>query len=110
MAPVATVFWNGTAGAVQTETHDELLSIEWHKWAHDTIGTRTSKGRAIQNVINIPKEENIKAYIKVVNLKDQEYLENNFIIMCTKKGTIKKTSLEAYSRPRANGINAININ
>lgn len=73
-------------------------------------GTRTSKGRAIQNVINIPKEENIKAYIKVVNLKDQEYLENNFIIMCTKKGTIKKTSLEAYSRPRSNGINAININ
>lgn len=73
-------------------------------------GTRTSKGRAIQNVINIPKEENIKAYIKVVNLKDQDYLDNNFIIMCTKKGTIKKTSLEAYSRPRANGINAININ
>ncbi|NEU07055.1 DNA gyrase subunit A [Flavihumibacter sp. R14] len=73
-------------------------------------GTRTSKGRAIQNVINIPKEENIKAYIKVVNLKDQDYLENNFIIMCTKKGTIKKTSLEAYSRPRSNGINAININ
>jgi len=73
-------------------------------------GTRTSKGRAIQNVINIPKEENIKAYIKVVNLKDQDYLNNNFIIMCTKKGTIKKTSLEAYSRPRANGINAININ
>jgi DNA gyrase subunit A len=73
-------------------------------------GTRTSKGRAIQNIINIPKEEKIKAYIKVVNLKDQEYLENNFIIMCTAKGIIKKTSLEAYSRPRANGINAININ
>jgi DNA gyrase subunit A len=73
-------------------------------------GTRTSKGRAIQNIINIPKEEKIKAYIKVKNLKDQEYLENNFIIMCTSKGTIKKTSLEAYSRPRANGINAININ
>ena len=73
-------------------------------------GTRVSKGRAIQNVINIPKEEKIKAYIKVVNFKDKEYLENNFIIMCTKKGTIKKTSLEAYSRPRANGINAININ
>jgi DNA gyrase subunit A len=73
-------------------------------------GTRTSKGRAIQNIINIPKEENIKAYIKLINLKDQEYLKNNFIIMCTKKGTIKKTSLEAYSRPRANGINAININ
>ncbi len=73
-------------------------------------GTRTSKGRAIQNIINIPKEENIKAYIKLVSLKDKEYLENNFIIMCTRKGTIKKTSLEAYSRPRANGINAININ
>jgi DNA gyrase subunit A len=73
-------------------------------------GTRTSKGRAIQNIINIPKEEKIKAYIKVKNLRDQEYLDNNFIIMCTKKGTIKKTSLEAYSRPRANGINAININ
>lgn len=73
-------------------------------------GTRTSKGRAIQNIINIPKEENIKAYIKLITLKDQNYLENNFIIMCTKKGTIKKTSLEAYSRPRSNGINAININ
>jgi DNA gyrase subunit A len=73
-------------------------------------GSRLSKGRAIQNIINIPKEEKIKAYIKVKNLKDQDYLENNFIIMCTKKGTIKKTSLEAYSRPRVNGINAININ
>ncbi|WP_113652806.1 DNA gyrase subunit A [Pedobacter namyangjuensis] len=73
-------------------------------------GSRTSKGRALQNIINIPKEEKVKAYIKVKNLKDQEYLENNFIIMCTKKGTIKKTSLEAYSRPRVNGINAININ
>lgn len=73
-------------------------------------GSRTSKGRALQNIINVPKEEKIKAFIKVKNLKDQDYLENNFIIMCTKKGTIKKTSLEAYSRPRANGINAININ
>lgn len=73
-------------------------------------GSRTSKGRALQNIINIEKEEKIRAYIKVVNLKDQEYLENNFIIMCTKKGTIKKTTLQAYSRPRANGINAININ
>jgi len=73
-------------------------------------GSRTSRGRALQNIINVPKDEKIKAFIKVTNLKDQEYLENNFIIMCTKKGTIKKTSLEAYSRPRANGINAININ
>jgi len=72
-------------------------------------GSRVSRGRALQNIINIPKEEKVKAYIKVKNLKDQEYLENNFIIMCTKRGTIKKTSLEAYSRPRANGINAINI-
>lgn len=72
-------------------------------------GTRASKGRAIQNIINVPKEEKIKAYIKVKDLKDQEYLENNFIIMCTKRGTIKKTSLEAYSRPRSNGVNAINI-
>src|SRR5690606_4280361 len=73
-------------------------------------GSRTSRGRALQNIINVPKDEKIKAFIKVKNLKDQEYLENNFIIMCTKKGTIKKTSLEAYSRPRANGINAIHIN
>ncbi len=73
-------------------------------------GSRTSKGRAIQNIINVDKDERIRAYIKVVNLKDQDYLENNFIIMCTKKGTIKKTSLQAYSRPRSNGINAININ
>ena len=73
-------------------------------------GSRQSKGRALQNIINIPKDDKVKAYIKVKNLKDQEYLENNFIIMCTKKGTIKKTSLEAYSRPRVNGINAININ
>ncbi len=73
-------------------------------------GSRQSKGRALQNIINIPKEEKVKAYIKVKNLKDQDYLENNFIVMCTKKGTIKKTSLEAYSRPRVNGINAININ
>jgi DNA gyrase subunit A len=72
-------------------------------------GSRTSRGRALQNIINIPKDDKIKAYILVKNLKDQEYLENNFIIMCTKHGTIKKTSLEAYSRPRANGINAINI-
>src|SRR5690606_26739905 len=62
-------------------------------------GTRTSRGRAIQNIINIPKEEKIKAYIKVKNLKDAEYLSSNFIIMCTKRGTIKKTSLEAYPPP-----------
>src|SRR5690606_24819687 len=73
-------------------------------------GSRTSRGSALQNIINVPREEKIKAVINVTNLKEQEYLENNFIIMCTKKGTIKKTAVEAYSRPRANGINAININ
>lgn len=88
----------------------ELGQCFWLRVFEIPEGTRTSKGRAIQNIINIPKEEKIKAYIKLVSLKDKEYLENNFIIMCTKKGTIKKTSLEAYSRPRSNGINAININ
>ncbi len=72
-------------------------------------GTKTSKGRAIQNMINIDPEDKVKAYINVLNLKDENYIENNFIILCTKKGIIKKTSLEAYSRPRQNGINAITI-
>lgn len=88
----------------------ELGRCFWLRAFEIPEGSRTSRGRAIQNIINIPKDEKIKAFIKVKNLKDKEYLENNFIIMCTKKGTIKKTSLEAYSRPRANGINAININ
>lgn len=72
-------------------------------------GNKTSKGRAIQNLINIEQDDKVKAYINVNDLKDQEYVENNFIVMCTKRGVIKKTSLEAYSRPRTNGINAINI-
>ncbi|GAB1417808.1 DNA gyrase subunit A [Bacteroidales bacterium] len=72
-------------------------------------GTKTSKGRAIQNMINIDPEDKVKAYINVLNLKDENYIENNFIILCSKKGVIKKTSLEAYSRPRQNGINAITI-
>jgi len=73
-------------------------------------GSKTSKGRAIQNLINIESDDKIKAYINVLDLKDEEYVNNNFIVMCTKKGIIKKTKLEAYSRPRTNGINAININ
>src|SRR5690606_36259130 len=73
-------------------------------------GSRTSRGRALQNIVNVPKEEKIKAFIKVTNLRDQAYLENDSIIMCTTKGTIKKQCLEADSRPRANGINAIKIN
>jgi len=72
-------------------------------------GTKGSKGRAIQNLINIPPDDKVKAYINVKNLSDEEYLNNNFIIMCTKQGTIKKTTLEAYSRPRLNGINAITV-
>jgi len=73
-------------------------------------GSKTSKGRAIQNLINIEQDDKIKAYINVEDLTDEDYVNNNFIIMCTKKGIIKKTKLEAYSRPRSNGINAININ
>lgn len=72
-------------------------------------GSKTSKGRAIQNLINIPGDDKVKAYVKVLDLTDKEYVENNFIVMCTKQGVIKKTSLEAYSRPRSNGINAIGI-
>ncbi|NVO03568.1 MAG: DNA gyrase subunit A [Bacteroidetes bacterium] len=72
-------------------------------------GSKVSKGRAIQNMINIPQDDKVRAFVKVKDLTDVEYLKNNFIIMCTNKGTIKKTSLEAYSRPRQNGINAITI-
>ncbi len=72
-------------------------------------GSKTSKGRAIQNMINIEPEDKVRAYINVLNLKDQEYIDNNYIILVTKKGIIKKTNLEAYSRPRQNGINAITI-
>ncbi len=73
-------------------------------------GSKVSKGRAIQNLINIEKDDKIKAYINVLDLTDEDYINNHFIVMCTKKGIIKKTILEAYSRPRSNGINAININ
>ncbi|HLR51021.1 MAG TPA: DNA gyrase subunit A [Candidatus Sphingobacterium stercoripullorum] len=119
----------GGKGAIGTNTRDEdftehiitasthnymLLFTEsgkcyWLRAFEIPEGSRTSRGRALQNIINIPKDDKVKAFILVENLKDQEYLDNNYIIMCTKKGTIKKTSLEAYSRPRANGINAINI-
>jgi DNA gyrase subunit A len=73
-------------------------------------GGKTSKGRAIQNMLNIEPDDKVRAIINLKDLKDEEYVKNNYIILCTKKGTIKKTSLEAYSRPRLNGINAININ
>jgi DNA gyrase subunit A len=73
-------------------------------------GGKVSKGRAIQNLLNIEPDDKVRAIINVKNLKDEDYVQNNFIILCTVKGTIKKTSLEAYSRPRQSGINAININ
>jgi DNA gyrase subunit A len=72
-------------------------------------GTKASKGRAIQNLISIEPEDKVKAYINVKDLKDEEYTSNNYIILATQKGTIKKTTLAAYSRPRINGINAITI-
>lgn len=73
-------------------------------------GSKTSKGRPIQNIINIESGDNIRAVINVKTLSDQDYIDNNYIVMCTEDGTIKKTSLEAYSRPRQNGIIAISIN
>lgn len=96
-------------------THNYLLFFTeqgkcyWMRAFEIPEGTKQSKGRAIQNLLNIAPDDKIKAYINVKDLTDEEYLNNNFIIMCTKKGTIKKTSLKAYSRPRQNGINAINV-
>jgi DNA gyrase subunit A len=72
-------------------------------------GSRTSKGRAMQNLINIEPDDNVRAFINVKNLNDEDYINNNFIVLCTTKGIIKKTSLEAYSRPRINGVNAITV-
>jgi DNA gyrase subunit A len=72
-------------------------------------GSRISKGRAMQNLINIEPDDNVRAFINVKNLNDSEYINNNFIVLCTTKGIIKKTSLEAYSRPRINGVNAITV-
>jgi DNA gyrase subunit A len=79
----------------------------WLKVYQIPEGVRASKGRAIQNLINIEKEDTVKTFVNVKNLKDQEYINNNYLILATKKGVIKKTRLEAYSRPRQNGINAI---
>ena len=81
----------------------------WLKVYEIPEGARSSKGRAIQNVIQIEPDDKVRAYINVKSLADAEYVNSNFIIMCTKDGTIKKTRLEAYSRPRQNGVNAIVI-
>jgi len=72
-------------------------------------GSRTSKGRAMQNLINIEPDDSVRAFINVKNLNDEDYINNNYIVLCTTKGIIKKTSLEAYSRPRSNGVNAITV-
>lgn len=72
-------------------------------------GTKISKGRAIQNLINIEQDDKVKAFVCTQDLKDEEYIKNHYVIMATKKGQVKKTSLEQYSRPRANGVNAITI-
>ncbi|MBD98238.1 MAG: DNA gyrase subunit A [Verrucomicrobia bacterium] len=96
-------------------THNYMLIFTekgkcfWMRVFEVPEGTKTSKGRAIQNLISIEPDDNVKAYICVKDLKDEEYINNNFIVMCTQKGVIKKTSLEAYSRPRSNGINAITV-
>lgn len=96
-------------------THNYLLLFTeqgrcfWMRAFEVPEGNRQSKGRAIQNLINIPPDDKVKAFINVKNLMDEEYTKNNFIIMCTKKGIIKKTTLDAYSRPRQNGINAITV-
>ena len=81
----------------------------WLKVYNIPEGTKASKGRAIQNIINIDPDDKVQAYMNVKNLDDEEYVNSNFVVLCTKRGVIKKTSLEAYSRPRANGIFAINI-
>jgi DNA gyrase subunit A len=98
------------------KTHDYLLiftefgKVYWKKVWELPEGSKTAKGRPVQNLINIESGDKVRAVINVQNLKDEDYINNNFVIMCTEQGTIKKTSLEAYSRPRTNGINAITIN
>ncbi len=96
-------------------THNYLLVFTekgrcyWMRVFEIPEGTKQSKGRAIQNMINIEQDDKVITYIHVEDLRDEEYVKNNFITMVTKKGVIKKTSLESYSRPRSNGIIAINI-
>ncbi|MGB4576450.1 MAG: DNA gyrase subunit A [Paludibacter sp.] len=81
----------------------------WLKVYEIPEGTKTSKGRAIQNMLNIDSDDKVNAFIRVKGLTDKEYIQSHYLIFCTKNGVIKKTSLEAYSRPRQNGVNAITI-
>jgi len=96
-------------------THNYILlftekgQVYWIRAYEVPEGNKNSKGRAIQNLISIAPDDKVKAFINIKNLNDEEYIQNNYIILCTKDGIIKKTSVEAYSRPRANGINAITI-
>jgi DNA gyrase subunit A len=119
----------GGKGSKGSETRDEdFLEHLYNATMHNTMlfftekgrcfwmkvydipeGTKTSKGRAIQNLISIEQGDKVRAFINLRSLTDPEYIRNNFIVLCTRKGIIKKTSLEAYSRPRQNGINAVNI-
>ena len=100
---------------VMANNHDYMLFFTeqgkcfWLRVYEIPEGSKTSKGRAIQNLINIPSDDKVMAYINTKDLKDEEYVNENYIVMCTKQGQIKKTSLEQYSRPRTNGINAITI-
>ncbi|MEM1322200.1 MAG: DNA gyrase subunit A [Bacteroidota bacterium] len=87
----------------------ELGRCHWMRVYEIPEATKTSSGRVIQNIINLPKEDRIKAYIIIEDLKDEDFLNSHNIVFCTRRGLIKKTSVEAYSRPRANGINAITI-
>ena len=87
----------------------EMGRCYWLKVYQIPEGTRSSKGRAIQNVIQIDPGDKVRAYINVKNLNDKEFVDNNYLVMCTKRGIVKKTTLEAYSRPRTNGVNAIVI-
>ncbi|HRJ30528.1 MAG TPA: DNA gyrase subunit A [Cyclobacteriaceae bacterium] len=87
----------------------ETGKVYWKKVYEIPEGNKTSKGRAIQNLINIEPGDTVKAVINIKSLEDEAYINHNFVILCTEKGTIKKTSLEAYSRPRQGGINAITI-
>jgi len=119
----------GGVGSKGSETRDEdFLEHMFHATMHNTLlfftekgrcfwlkvydipeGTKSSKGRAIQNLIHIEQGDTVRAFINVKSLVDETYINNNFIVLCTQHGIIKKTSLEAYSRPRQSGINAINI-
>ena len=87
----------------------ESAKCFWLKVYEIPEGSRASKARAIQNILNLTAEDRIKAYLNVRNLKDEDYVNNNYVVLCTKNGIIKKTTLEAYSRPRANGVIALTI-